>query len=69
MQRKFNDMLKENEQLRHELNDFRTARQRFDEFYSQLCKEQEKTKREIGEIIDQSTQAYEQRFVLRLQHL
>lgn len=62
-QKRFNRLCKENEHLRKEIDDLRVSRRRFDDLYKKVDEQQEQLKLEIGQIVEQSTQAYEQRFV------
>ena len=47
--------------LRKEIDDLRVERRRFDDLYKKVDEQQEQLKQEIGQIVEQSTQAYEQR--------
>jgi len=47
--------------LRKEIDGLRVERQRFDNLYKKLEKEKEDLQQELNEVIDQSTQAYDQR--------
>ncbi|XP_078682326.1 coiled-coil domain-containing protein 63-like isoform X2 [Branchiostoma floridae x Branchiostoma belcheri] len=57
----FNDMLTENSSLREEIDHLRTERNVFDNLYKKLSKELNEKKKEMGEIIEQSTSAYDAR--------
>lgn len=58
---KFNTMLTENASLREEIDSFRVERTRFENIRKRLDKEKSDLRQEIGEVIDQSTQAYDSR--------
>jgi predicted nuclease with TOPRIM domain len=58
---KFGKLLEENSALRKEIDSLRVERQRFDNLYKKLDKEKQDLQKETNEIIDQSTQAYDQR--------
>ena len=53
-----------NRALRKEIDGLRVERQRFDNLYKKLEKEKEDLQQELNEVIDQSTQAYDQRWIL-----
>ncbi|XP_076821624.1 coiled-coil domain-containing protein 63-like [Clavelina lepadiformis] len=57
----FNKMLTCNAKLREEINHLRSQRAVFDGLHKKLTKELNEQKRMMGEIIEQSTQAYDQR--------
>jgi coiled-coil domain-containing protein 63/114 len=59
---KFGKLLEENSALRKEIDSLRVERQRFDNLYKKLDKEKQDLQKETNEIIDQSTQAYDQRW-------
>lgn len=59
--RKFNSCLTKNAALREEIDSLRVERQRFENLYAKLDKELTDLRRELGEVIDQSTQAYDAR--------
>jgi len=54
-------MLETNRALRKEIDALRVERQRFDNLYKKLEKEKQDLQRETNEVIDQSTQAHNQR--------
>lgn len=58
---KFNAMLTENASLREEIDSFRVERTRYENIRKKLDKEKSDLRQEIGEVIDQSTQAYDSR--------
>ncbi|XP_071481099.1 coiled-coil domain-containing protein 63-like [Diadema antillarum] len=58
---KFNAMLTENAELREEIDSFRVERTRYENIRKKLDKEKTDLRQEIGEVIDQSTQAYDSR--------
>jgi len=58
---KFCKALEVNKQLREEIDSLRVERNRFDNLYKKLDKERQQLQQETGEVIDQSTQAYDQR--------
>lgn len=58
---KFSKKLETNKKLREELDSLRVERTRFDNLYKKLEKEIQQLKNENGEVIDQSTQAYDAR--------
>ncbi|XP_064619947.1 coiled-coil domain-containing protein 63-like isoform X2 [Lineus longissimus] len=57
----FNKQLTSNQDLRKEIDHLRTERRRFDNIHKKLSKELEDCKKEMAEVIDQATSAYEQR--------
>ena len=66
MNGKFGKLLEANRALRKEIDALRVERQRFDNLYKKLEKEKEDLQREINDVIDQSTQAHDQRSLLCL---
>ena len=50
-----------NRALRKEIDALRVERQRFDNLYKKLEKEKQDLQREVNDVIDQSTQAHDQR--------
>jgi predicted nuclease with TOPRIM domain len=50
-----------NKKLREEIDNLRVERNRFDQIYKKLEKQRQQLQQEIGEVIDQSTQAYDAR--------
>ena len=68
MNGKFGKLLEANRALRKEIDALRVERQRFDNLYKKLEKEKEDLQREINDVIDQSTQAHDQRSLLCLSH-
>ncbi|XP_033642648.1 coiled-coil domain-containing protein 63-like [Asterias rubens] len=58
---KFNSMLTENGKYREEIESLRVERTRFENIRKKLEKELGELRQEIGEVIDQSTQAYDVR--------
>ncbi|XP_077998326.1 coiled-coil domain-containing protein 63-like [Glandiceps talaboti] len=59
--KKFNQLLTKNADLRVEIDSLRVEKARFDNISKKLEKEHQDLKNEIGEVIDQSTTAYDQR--------
>jgi len=55
-------MLETNRELRKQIDALRVERQRFDNLYKKLEKEKQDLQRETSEVIDQSNQAYDQRY-------
>ena len=60
-QNKFCKALEVNRQFRDEIDSLRVERQRFDNIFKKLDKERQELQQETGKIIDESTQAYDQR--------
>lgn len=60
---KFSKFLSTNSNLRNEIESLRVERTRFDTVYKKLEKQLNDLKRETGEVIDTSTQAYDQRYI------
>ncbi|KAJ8021559.1 Coiled-coil domain-containing protein 63 [Holothuria leucospilota] len=58
---KFNDMLTLNAKLREEIDSLRVERSRFENIRKKLDKEYSDLRAQMGEVIDQSTQAYDAR--------
>lgn len=58
---RFCDALEVNRKLREDIDCLRVERTRFDGLYQKLEKERERLQQKTGEVIDQSTQAYDQR--------
>ncbi|XP_022090433.1 coiled-coil domain-containing protein 63-like [Acanthaster planci] len=58
---KFNFMLTQNAKFREEIDSLRVERTRFENIRKKLEKELTELRQEIGEVIDQSTQAYDAR--------
>lgn len=61
---KFSKLLSTNSNLRNEIESLRVERTRFDNVYKKLEKKLNDLKRETGEVIDASTQAYDQRYII-----
>ncbi len=59
----FNTILTQNAQLRDEIDNLRVERNRFEELHKKLEKEYQSLRQEIAEVIENSTSAYDQRFV------
>ena len=59
--KKFCSTLEKNKELRNEIENLRQGRARFDEIYKKLEKELQQIKQESGNVVEQSTQAYEAR--------
>jgi hypothetical protein len=57
----FNTILTQNARLRDELDSLRVERARFEELHKKLEKEHESLRREIADVIENSTSAYDQR--------
>ena len=53
--------LEKNKELREEIDSLRVERRRFENLFKKLEKELNQLRQEIGEVIDQSTQAYDAR--------
>lgn len=51
-----------NKELRQLIDNLRVERQRFDNLYKKLDKEKQDLQQETNDIMDQSTQAYDQRY-------
>jgi len=47
--------------MRDDIDSLRVERRRFEDLYKRLEKERQKLKEEIGQIIDEATQAHDQR--------
>ncbi|KAK2148881.1 hypothetical protein LSH36_477g01000 [Paralvinella palmiformis] len=58
---KFCKALEENKGMRDDIDSLRVERRRFEDLYKRLEKERQKLKEEIGQIIDEATQAHDQR--------
>ncbi|XP_071946194.1 coiled-coil domain-containing protein 63-like [Antedon mediterranea] len=58
---KFNSMLTENAEFRDKIDSLRVERTRFENIRKKLEKESADLRQQIGEVIDQSTQAYDSR--------
>lgn len=58
---KFNAALKENSKLREEIDHMRLGRDTFEGIYRKLEKQLVDLKREMGEVIETSTAAYDAR--------
>jgi len=58
---KFGKLLEANRALRKEIDALRVERQRFDNLYKKLEKEKQDLQHEVNDVIDQSTQAHDQR--------
>lgn len=58
---KFGKLLEVNRSLRKEIDGLRIERQRFDNLFKKLEKEKQEIQRETNVVIDQSTQAHDQR--------
>lgn len=59
--RKFNTILTENGRMRDEIESLRVERTRFDSLYKKLDKELTSLRRQKGQLIEESTQAYDAR--------
>ncbi|ESO88792.1 hypothetical protein LOTGIDRAFT_218971 [Lottia gigantea] len=59
--KKFNDNLTKNAKLRDEIESLRHEHKRFENLYKKLEKELRQIRREMGEVIESSTQAYDAR--------
>ncbi len=59
--KQFNRQLKVNKDLREEIDHLRQEKSRFDNIYKQLSKKLELIKREMTDVIEQATLAFEQR--------
>ncbi|XP_041377730.1 coiled-coil domain-containing protein 63-like isoform X2 [Gigantopelta aegis] len=59
--KKFNESLSENAKLRDEIESLRCEHKRFETLFKKLEKELKQLRREMGEVIESSTQAYDQR--------
>jgi len=57
----FNTILTQNARLRDELDSLRVERARFEELHKKLEREHESLRREISDVIENSTSAYDQR--------
>jgi coiled-coil domain-containing protein 63/114 len=57
----FNTVLTQNAKLRDEIDNLRVERNRFEELHKKLEKEHQSLRQEIAEVIENSTQAYDQR--------
>ena len=57
----FNQQLAKNSNLRSDIDHMRRERTVFDNLYRKLSKELNRSKRNMGEVISTSTQAFEQR--------
>lgn len=57
----FNTILTKNAELRDEIDNLRVERNRFEDLHKKLGKELETLRKEISEVIENSTQAYDQR--------
>jgi len=57
----FSKSLEKNKEMREEIDSLRVERRRFENLYKKLEKELSQLRQEIGEVIDQSTQAYDSR--------
>ena len=66
---KFGKMLETNRALRKEIDALRVERQRFDNLYKKLEKEKQDLQQETNEVIDQSTQAHNQRWQTHFQDI
>ena len=61
--KRFNDCLCKNAQLRDEIESLRNEHKRFETLYKKLEKELRSLRREMGEVIEKSTAAYDARWV------
>ncbi|KAK3594432.1 hypothetical protein CHS0354_000254 [Potamilus streckersoni] len=59
--KRFNTILTENAKLRDEIESLRVERNRFDQLYKKLDKELQSLRRQKGQLIEESTQAYDAR--------
>lgn len=59
--KKFNTILTENARMREEIEGLRVERTRFDQLYKKLDKELTSLRRQKGQLIEESTQAYDAR--------
>ena len=57
----FNTILTRNDGLRDEIDNLRVERNRFEDLHKKLEKELNMLRKEIAEVIENSTQAYDQR--------
>ena len=57
----FNKQLANNRDLRDDIDHMRRERAVFENLYKKLAKELENSKKEMSEVIESSTQAFEQR--------
>lgn len=60
--KRFNDVLSQNAKLRDEIESHRNEHRRFDTLMKKLEKELKNLRREMGEIIEASTAAYDARY-------
>ena len=65
--KKFNESLSENAKLRDEIESLRCEHKRFETLFKKLEKELKMLRREMGEVIESSTQAYDQRWESNLE--
>lgn len=61
----FNSILTQNARLRDEIDNLRIERHRFEDLHKKLEKELQSLKEEIGQVIENSTQAYDQRWIFK----
>ena len=59
--KEFNKNLTKNASLREEINSLRVERKRFEGMHKKMDKEHQQLKREIGDVIANSTSSYESR--------
>ena len=64
----FNSQMAVNGQLRADIDHLRQERAVFDNLYKKLARKLEKGKKEIVEVIETSTQAFEQRYMCLCYH-
>lgn len=55
--------LEKNRELREQIDNLRVNRNRFENLYKKLEKELKQLKQETAEVVDQSTSAYDQRYM------
>lgn len=60
--KRFNTILTQNARLRDEIDNLRVERNRFEELYRRLEKEYDELREQRGQVIENSTSAYDQRF-------
>ena len=59
----FNTYLTQNAHLRHEIDNLRVDRNRFEELHKKLEKQYQSLRQQIAEVIENSTSAYDQRYL------
>jgi hypothetical protein len=63
----FNTLLTQNSRSRDEIDNLRVERERFEQLHSKLEKELSTLRQDISEVIENSTQAYDQRLGFSIQ--